>query len=92
MKTPNLTQIYAPTCESYFVQVPYKDQTEKLALYERHAVKGYWIFNPDAKYVLAYCFEGKKYGKPEYLTESDTLKSTVLEGLKIDLSDIWGNK
>ena len=70
----------------------YKDQTEKLALYERHAVKEYWIFNPDAKYVLAYCFEGAKYGKPEYLTESDTLKSTVLEGLKIDLSEIWGNK
>ena len=69
----------------------YKDQTEKLALYERHAVKEYWVFNPDAKYVLAYSLEELKYGKPEYLTENDALKSKALEGLMIDLSEIWGD-
>ena len=68
----------------------YKDQTGKLALYERHAVKEYWVFNPDAKYALAYCLEALKYRKPEYLTENDTLESKALEGLIIDLSEIFG--
>jgi len=67
----------------------YKDQTEKLLLYEKHGVKEYWIFNPDAKYVMIYRLEGVKYGKPEYLTESDTLESKTLRGLKIELSDVW---
>jgi Uma2 family endonuclease len=67
----------------------YKDQTEKLRLYERHGVREYWIVNPDAKYIMVYRLEGVKYGKPEYLTESDILESKALEGLKIDLSDVW---
>ncbi|MDH7555291.1 MAG: Uma2 family endonuclease, partial [Spirochaetota bacterium] len=29
----------------------YKDETEKLNLYERHGVKEYWIVNPGAKYI-----------------------------------------
>ena len=45
----------------------YKDQTEKLLLYEKHDVKEYWIVNPDAKYVMIYrlsipdpfCFQTK---------------------------------
>ncbi len=68
----------------------YKDQTEKLSLYERHGVREYWIVNPDAKYIMIYRLEGVKYGKPEYLTESDILESKALEGLKIDLSEVWG--
>jgi len=45
--------------------------------------------NPDAKYVMIYCLDGVKYGKPEYLTENDIFESNVLEGLKIDLSEVW---
>lgn len=68
----------------------YRDQTEKLRLYERHGVREYWIVNPDAKYIMVYRLEGVRYGKPEYLTESDILESKALEGLKIDLSEVWG--
>ena len=67
----------------------YKDQTEKLRLYERYGVREYWIVNPDAKYIMVYRLEGVKYGKPEYLTESDILESRALKGLKIDLSEVW---
>jgi len=67
----------------------YKDQTEKLLLYEKHGVREYWIVNPDAKYVMIYRLDGKKYGKPEYLTENDIFESNVLEGFKIDLSEVW---
>lgn len=68
----------------------YKDETEKLRLYEKHGVREYWIVNPEAKYIMIYRIENGKYGKPEYLTENETLESRVLTGLKIDLSGIWG--
>ena len=77
------------TVEILSPSTSYKDQTEKLLLYEKHGVKEYWIVNPDAKYVMAYRLEGVKYGKPEYLIENDTLESRALEGLKIDLSEVW---
>lgn len=77
------------TIEILSPSTSYKDQTEKLLLYEKHGIKEYWIVNPDAKYVMIYRFEGVKYGKPEYLTENDILESRVLEGLKIDLSEVW---
>ena len=81
---PDITvEILSPTTS-------YKDQTEKLLLYEKYGVKEYWIFNPDAKYVLLYRLKGSEYGKPEYLIENDILESNVLEGLKIDLSEVWG--
>ena len=80
---PDITvEILSPTTS-------YKDQIEKLLLYEKHGVKEYWIVNPDAKYVMIYRLEGVKYGKPEYLIENDTLESRALEGLKIDLREVW---
>ena len=77
------------TVEILSPSTSYKDQTEKLLLYEKHCVKEYWIVNPDAKYVMIYHLEGVKYGKPEYLTENDTLESRILDGLNIDLSEVW---
>jgi len=77
------------TVEILSPSTSYKDQTEKLLLYEKHRVKEYWIVNPDAKYVMIYRLEGVKYGKPEYLTENDTIKSMALDGLEIDLSEVW---
>ena len=77
------------TVEILSPSTSYKDQTEKLLLYEKHDVKEYWIVNPDAKYVMIYRLEGVKYGKPEYLTENDTIESRALDGLKIDLSEVW---
>jgi Uma2 family endonuclease len=68
----------------------YKDETEKLKLYEKHGVKEYWIVNPDARYLLIYRIEDKNYGKPEYLTEKEILESRVLTGLRINLAEIWG--
>ena len=67
----------------------YKDQTQKLRLYGRHGVREYWIVNPDARYIMVYRPEGATYGKPEYLTENEILESKALEGLRIDLSQVW---
>jgi Uma2 family endonuclease len=67
----------------------YKDETSKLALYEKHGVREYWIVNPDAEYIMIYHLKGDKYEKPEYLKDDDILGSSVLEGLKIRLQDIF---
>ena len=67
----------------------YKDETSKLALYEKHGVIEYWIVNPDAKYIMIYRLEGNKYIKPEYLKDDDILTSIVLKELKIKLQDIF---
>ena len=67
----------------------YKDEGEKLKLYEKHGVKEYWIVNPEARYIMIYRLENSKYGKPEYLTENETLESRVLEGLRVELSEVW---
>ena len=81
--TPDITvEILSPSTS-------YKDHTEKLLLYEKYGVKEYWIINPDAKYAMIYRLEGVKYDKPQYLTENDIFESSALEGLKIDLSEIW---
>ena len=77
------------TVEILSPSTSYKDQTEKLLLYEKHGIKEYWIINPDAKYVMLYRLEGVKYNKPEYLTGNDILKSRAIEGLGIDLSEVW---
>lgn len=67
----------------------YKDETSKLALYEKYGVREYWIVNPDAKYIMIYRLKDDKYEKPEYLKDNDILASIVLEGLTIKLQDIF---
>ncbi|MBF0572397.1 MAG: Uma2 family endonuclease [Desulfamplus sp.] len=67
----------------------YKDETEKLKIYEKHGVKEYWIINPDAEYIMVYRLDGIKYGKPDYLIKSDILISCVVEGLVVDLAELW---
>jgi len=70
----------------------YKDEGEKLKLYEKHGVKEYWIVNPEARYIMIYRLENSKYGKPEYLTENETLESRVLKGLRIELAEVWSKE
>lgn len=69
----------------------YKDETEKLRLYEKHAVKEYWIINPDAEYIMRYLFDkdSSKYAKPEYLIKEDILESIAVKGLAVDLMELW---
>ena len=38
---------------------------------------------------MVYHLDETKYGKPEYLTENDTLESRAIDGLKVDLSEVW---
>ncbi len=67
----------------------YKDETEKLCLYEKHGVKEYWIVNPEAQYIMIYHHNGISFNKPTYLVKDDLLTSSVLAGLEIDLKEIF---
>jgi Uma2 family endonuclease len=67
----------------------YRDETEKLKLYEKHGVKEYWIINPEARYMWVYRLDGEKYARPDYFREDDIFESGVLAGLRIELGRIW---
>lgn len=59
----------------------YKDQTDKLALYERHGVREYWIVNGDARWVMVYRLGADgRYGKPDYYRTDEAVTSEVLSG------------
>ncbi|MCK4541920.1 MAG: Uma2 family endonuclease [Spirochaetales bacterium] len=77
------------TIEILSQSTSYKDETDKLKLYEKYGVREYWIVNPKVRYIMIYRLEGDRYAKPEYLKDDDILESLVLEGLKIRLSDIF---
>ena len=80
---PDITvEILSPTSA-------YKDETEKLRLYEKHGVREYWIVNPAAHYVMIYRLAGEEYGRPEYFAKNDRLVSQVLPDFAIDLSLVW---
>jgi Uma2 family endonuclease len=70
----------------------YKDQTEKLALYERHGVREYWVVNGDAEWVMVYHrTPDGGYGKPDYYRGNESIRSAVLEA-EIPLSWLFGPK
>ena len=67
----------------------YKNESDKLRLYEKHGVKEYWIINPSACYVMIYRLENEFYRKPEYLLKTDILQSRVVNGLEIDIGELF---
>jgi Uma2 family endonuclease len=67
----------------------YRDETDKLRLYEAQGVKEYWLANPDGGYIMVYRLHGKEYGKPEYLKKNDILISQAIHGITLDLTQIF---
>ena len=67
-----------------------KDQIQKLALYEKHGVKEYWIVNPFDKSVNIYILEqDSNYGIVKHFDSKTKVKVQVIEGLKIDLNQVF---
>ena len=70
-----------------------REMKEKFDIYEEAGVLEYWIVEPANKFVFVYILDEKtgKYAQKYLpgLTEDDTLESTVLQGLKIELKDIF---
>lgn len=69
----------------------YKDQTQKLRLYERHGVRELWIVNPDARIVFVYRLGADgAYPKPEVYSSGETVRLSAVEGVSIDLAAVFG--
>lgn len=68
-----------------------KDMKIKRDLYEQHGVSEYWLVHPTDKTLMVYCLrQDKQYAKAEIYASQDIVESTVIEGLKIDLTDLFG--
>jgi len=63
-----------------------QDQVRKLALYERHGVKEYWLAHPGDRIVTVYRLDGGVYGRPLVKEMEGRLASTACPQVEID----WG--
>ena len=69
----------------------FKDLKIKRDLYEKYGVREYWLLHPTDKTIMVYCLrEDKQYAKAEIYWAQDILESTVIEGLKVTLIDLFG--
>jgi len=67
-----------------------KDMNTKLSLYERHGVKEYWIVHPVDNIISVFTLtKDGIYVKPEVYSAEDKIKTSILEGLEIDLSLVF---
>ena len=68
----------------------YKDENEKLALYEKYGVKEYWIIQPGAKMIFIYILdENGTYKKPEVAKKDEVVSSYAVPGVEIDLKKVF---
>lgn len=66
-----------------------KDMVKKLDLYTCSGIREYWIVNPVHREVYVYCFE--EFDIKDYRTYkgTETVRSSVFEGLEIPLQQIF---
>lgn len=67
-----------------------RDEGKKFRLYERFAVKEYWIVNPWDQTIRIYNLDSQsKYGFPRFFSREQAADSTVVEDLSVDLSTVF---
>ena len=67
-----------------------KDLNEKLALYQEHGVKEYWIVYPGESIIeLLILDEAGNYQSKGKFTETEVMESAVLAGLEVRLQDVF---
>ena len=68
-----------------------KDMKTKRDLYEQHGVREYWLVHPTDKTLMVYSLkQDKQYARAAIYADQDIVESTVIEGLKIALTDLFG--
>lgn len=66
-----------------------KDMLKKLGLYLHGGIKEYWIVNPLRKEIYIYCFERQDIEEFCVYKGTETMQSTIFEGLEIPLENIF---
>ena len=67
-----------------------RDRRDKFDLYARHGVAEYWLISPEARIVRVFVLRDGVFDEVGRYGENDTLTSATLEGLEIDLSEVFG--
>lgn len=68
---------------------PERDRLVKRRLYERNAVREYWIVDPEERSVEVLALSGSAFSPLGYFQESDTVMSSVLSGLELPVREIF---
>ena len=69
-----------------------RDVGEKKALYARSQVPEYWIADPVDDHVDVFELQGAQYELCKRFRASETLRSPLLPGLKVDLGKVFARK
>ncbi len=67
----------------------YRDMVQKKKLYAKFGVKEYWVVIPEGEEIEIYTLKDNTFQLYKAYGKDDTLESTLLEGLKIGLMDIF---
>ena len=66
-----------------------RDRGYKRELYARHGVKEYWMLGTDPDTISVLLLQDNEYEVFETLGQGETLSSPTLQGLSIDVNDIF---
>ena len=67
-----------------------KDQIQKVALYEKHGVKEYWLVHPGDRLITVRLRDNEgRYGIPQIREAKGVLAVQTLPGLEIDLDAVF---
>jgi Uma2 family endonuclease len=66
-----------------------RDRGSKMNIYKKEKVKEYWIVDPSTTSIEVYYLEKKEYNLVAFADENDEFQSTVLEGFKMNVKDIF---
>jgi Uma2 family endonuclease len=66
-----------------------RDRGTKKNIYKKEKVKEYWIVDPLASSVEVYELKKNEYNLIIFATDNDEFQSTVLEGFKMNVKDIF---
>ncbi|HHW75298.1 MAG TPA: helix-turn-helix domain-containing protein [Firmicutes bacterium] len=66
-----------------------KDRLQKMQLYQKAAVKHYWIVDPEEKTLECFALQGSLYSLVACGMERDMVEHPNFKGLSLDLSRLW---
>jgi Uma2 family endonuclease len=67
----------------------YYDLKKKARTYARHGVREYWIADPEDKSIEAYKGQEEKFTLNQRIEEEGKIKSLVLDGLEVEVRDVF---
>jgi len=67
----------------------YYDLKKKARTYAKHGVREYWIADPEDKSIEVYRGQEEKFVLDQWVEEKGKVKSLILEGLEVEIRDIF---